>query len=72
MKPKEKSYITNYFCQASAYAIMYEERTGVPISQTVVMISVDDEEPQIFVEKRDDYVGKLMEVRQQYRNKYGV
>lgn len=72
MKPKEKSYITNYFCQASAYAIMYEERTGVPISQTVVMISVDDEEPQIFVEKRDDYVEKLMEVRQQYRNKYGV
>ena len=72
MKPKEKSYITNYFCQAAAYAIMYEERTGTPISQTVVMISVDDEEPQIFIEKRDDYVGKLMEVRQQYRNKYGV
>jgi genome maintenance exonuclease 1 len=72
MKPKEKNYITNYFCQASAYAIMYEERTGIPISQIVIIISVDDEEPQIFIEKRDNYVGKLMEVRQQYRDKYGV
>ena len=72
MKPKEKSYITNYFCQASAYAIMYEERTGIPVAQTVVMISVDDEEPQIFVEKRDTYVDKLMEVRKQYTDKYGV
>jgi genome maintenance exonuclease 1 len=72
MKPKEKSYITNYFCQASAYAIMYEERTGIPVTQTVVMISVDDEEPQIFVEKRNNYVKNLMEVRQQYREKYGV
>jgi len=72
MKPKEKSYITNYFCQASAYAIMYEERTGIPVGQIVVMISVDDEEPQIFVEKRDDYVDKLMEVRKQYTDKYGV
>lgn len=72
MKPKEKSYITNYFCQASAYAIMFEERTGIPIGQIVIMISVDDEEPQIFVERRDDYVDKLMEVRKQYKDKYGV
>ena len=72
MKPKDKNYITNYFCQASAYAIMYEERTGIPIGQIVIIISVDDEEPQIFVEKRDAYVGKLLEVRKAYKDKYGV
>jgi genome maintenance exonuclease 1 len=72
LKPKNKEYITNYFCQASAYAVMYEERTGIPIGQIVIIISVDDEEPQVFVERRDNYIGKLMEVRKQYKDEYGI
>ena len=72
LKPKNKEYITNYFCQAAAYAIMYEERTKIPVGQIVIIISVDDEEPQVFIEKRDDYVKKLMEVRKQYKDEYGI
>lgn len=65
-KPKEKSYITNYFCQAAAYAIMYEERYKIPVSRIVILICVDDEPPQIFEEKRDNFTEKLFEVRREY------
>ena len=38
-KVKKKEWIEGYFCQASAYAIMFEERTGIPITQLVVLIA---------------------------------
>jgi genome maintenance exonuclease 1 len=62
-KLKDKKYITNYFCQAAAYAIMYEERYGIPVSRTVILISVDDEEPQVFEERRDNYLKDLLDIR---------
>ena len=71
-KAKDKSWITNYFCQAASYAIMYEERFKIPIPRIVILISVDDDEPQIFEEKRDNFVGKLLDVRQQYRDRHGI
>jgi len=71
-KLKEKRYIINYFCQAAAYAIMYEERTGIPVSQLVVVVSVDDEDPQVFVEKRDDHVELLLKLREQYSQETGL
>ena len=72
MKLKEKDYITNYFCQASAYAVMYEELFGIPVPQIVILISVDNEDPQIFVEKRNNYTSKLIEVREQYFMEVGI
>lgn len=71
-KLKDKNYITNYFCQAAAYAIMYEERFNIPVSRIVILISVDDEQPQIFEERRDNFIKPLLEVRKQYKNKYGI
>lgn len=62
-KPKQKEWIENYFAQAAAYAIMYEERTGIPINRSVIMIAVEGELPQIFVEKRDNYVPLLFKAR---------
>ena len=54
---KNKENISNYFQQTAAYAVMFEERTKIPVSQIVVIIAVDDEEePQVFVEKRDNYI----------------
>ena len=35
---------------------MYEERTKTPIDQVVIVIAVDGESPQIFIEKRDDWI----------------
>jgi len=66
MKPKRKDWITNYFMQESAYAIMWEERTGRPVTQLVTIISVDNHDPQIFVEHRDTWVRPLRETIAQY------
>lgn len=65
-KPKRKEWITNYFAQAAAYSIMYEERTGIAINRSVIMIAVEDEEPQIFIERRDNYVEDLLHARDLY------
>ena len=66
MKPKRKDWITNYFMQESAYAIMWEERTKQPITQLVTIVSVDNHEPQIFIEHRDNWVRPLRETIAQY------
>lgn len=71
-KLKDKKYITNYFCQAAAYAIMYEERFNIPVSRIVILISVDDEQPQVFEERRDNYVKELLNVREQYRQLHNI
>lgn len=68
-KPKKKSYIENYFMQESAYAIMWEERTGQPITQLVTIISVDGEDAQVFIEHRDNWTQKLLETIRQYESK---
>jgi genome maintenance exonuclease 1 len=72
-KIKDVAYIKGYLMQASAYAIMYEERTGIPVNQTVIIIGVDDEPvPQVFIQKRDAYVPQLLETRKRYKEKYGI
>ena len=65
-KPKQTKWITNYFMQESAYAIMWEERTGRPITQLVTIISVDNSEPQVFIEHRDNWVRPLLETIEKY------
>jgi len=66
MKPKRLDWIKNYFMQEAAYAIMWEERTGQPITQLVTIISVDNNEPQVFIEHRDNWVRPLIETIAQY------
>ena len=65
-KPKEDKWIQNYYMQCSAYAVMFEERTGIPVPRIVVMIAVDGEKAQIFVKKRDDYIGEFIKYRDIY------
>lgn len=71
-KRKKKSWITNYFMQESAYAVMFEERTNKPITNLVTIIAVTSDEPQLFVEKRDDHIETFMNYRKQYEDKHGV
>lgn len=65
---KNKEDIENYFMQATAYAIMFEERFSIPVSRTVIAIAVDDEDPQVFIEKRDNYVKDLLRFRDLYES----
>ena len=71
-KAKNKEDIENYFMQCSAYAIMFEEQFKIPVAQTVVAIAVDDEEPQVFVERRNTHVKRLMYFRDLYERKSGL
>jgi genome maintenance exonuclease 1 len=66
-KPKKKEYISSYFQQASAYAIMWEERTKIPINQLVILIAVDGNSPQVFIERRDNYSKELINTIQRYK-----
>jgi ATP-dependent exoDNAse (exonuclease V) beta subunit len=68
-KPKKAEWITNYFIQESAYAIMWEERTGIPIKQIVTIITVDCNEPQVFIEDRDNWDKKLIETINEYKRR---
>jgi len=58
-KEKNEDWIENYFMQCSAYAEMFEERTGKPIDQIVVAIAVANGNPQIFVKEKQDYLRGL-------------
>jgi len=65
-RPKKKEQIPNYFAQMSAYAIMWEERTGMPITNTVIIMDVDDNEPLVFKEHRDNYTKLLLDTKKEY------
>jgi CRISPR/Cas system-associated exonuclease Cas4 (RecB family) len=71
-KPKEDKWIENYYMQCSAYAVMFEERTGIPVSRIVVMIAVDGEKAQIFVKKRNDYIDEFIKYRDIYEELLNV
>ena len=68
-RSKEKDQITNYFMQASAYAEMFGERTGISIDQIVIAISVEGERPQIFIEEKSKYLPELNKYIGKYWNK---
>ena len=65
-KKKTLSGCGNYFVQTAAYAIMWEERTGIPVDQTVIIMAVEEDEPIVHIQKRDDYVPRLLELRDEY------
>jgi genome maintenance exonuclease 1 len=39
-KPKDRDDIHNYFMQTAAYAVAFEERTGIPIGRLVIIKNV--------------------------------
>jgi hypothetical protein len=65
---KSPSNITNYFCQATAYSIMWHEMMGEEIQQIVILISSEDGANQVFVKKPIDYVGELKRSIDLYEN----
>ena len=68
-KLKKKEWISGYFMQCAAYAIMWEERTGMPITQLVVGIAVDNEQPQVFIAHRDDWDKELIKTINEYKQR---
>ena len=67
-KLKKREWVTNYFQQEAAYAIMWEERTGMPITNLVTIMDVDNEQPVVFKEHRDEWAPKLLETIELYHS----
>jgi genome maintenance exonuclease 1 len=72
LKPKKEEWILNYFEQCTCYSLMYEEMTGIKAKQIVVMIAVDQHEPQVFVRNRKDYIPELARKVRQFRDETGL
>lgn len=53
--------IDNYFQQATAYAIMWKEMTGIAINQIVILISSEDGTTQEIVDNPVNHVASLRE-----------
>ena len=66
-KLKKREWVKDYFMQCSAYAVMYEERTGTPIERLLLIINVEDEGIQLMDGKRDDYIGDFLDLRETFR-----
>lgn len=60
VKPEE--WILNYFVQTSAYAEMFEERTGIPVGKVVLATAIEgDLKGTITMKKKDAYLPVLDE-----------
>ena len=58
-REKREEDIDNYFEQATAYAIMFAERTGINIDNIVIIIASEDGTTQVFEKNPIDYVKSL-------------
>ena len=67
---KSRDDIHGYFMQTSAYAVMFEELTKIPVGRLVILMSVDNEDPLVFVEKRDDWIDQFIKIREDYSKLY--
>ena len=71
-KPKKEEWIDTYFMQMAIYAVMYEELTGVPVNNLVVIIAVENSEPQLFIQRRNQWIGKAVNVINTYYDYHGL
>ena len=65
-KFKKKDFIWDYFMQATAYSYMFEERTGIKISDLTILITCETGEVQIFQDKRENWIEGFKELREEY------
>ena len=68
-KERNDDWNENYYIQCSAYAEMYEERTGTEIEQIVILCVTEDGTVQEFVKEKYDYLDSLVETAEEWRNK---
>lgn len=65
-KMKTADMITDYFVQATAYSIMFEEHTGIECHHFAILMVSDEGEFEVFSGLRNDYVADLIRIRNQY------
>jgi genome maintenance exonuclease 1 len=71
-KEKRAQDIDNYFAQATAYALMYQERTGKIVDNFAILIACEDGIKQVFQGNPLYYVKNLKNLITKYRNANGI
>jgi genome maintenance exonuclease 1 len=71
-KEKHKNSIDNYFAQATAYALMFQERTGIIVDNFAILIACEDGLRQVFQDKPIKHVKHLKQLIKNYRTEYGI
>ena len=65
-RAKRESDVQNYFLQATAYAIAWQERTGQAIENFAILMSCEDGITQVFEGRPIRYTKKLLETIEKY------
>jgi ATP-dependent exoDNAse (exonuclease V) beta subunit len=60
-KERNDDWNESYYIQGSAYAEMFGERTGIEISQVVILVVTEDGTVQEFVRDKHEYLDALVE-----------
>jgi len=68
-KERQDSYNESYYIQASAYAEMFEERTGIEINQICILVVTADGVCQEFVKDKKDYLPLLTDAIAEWKQK---
>ena len=68
-KERNDEWNENYYIQCSAYAEMYEERTGTEIEQIVILCVTEDGTVQEFVKNKYDYLDAITETATEWNKK---
>lgn len=66
-KEKREQDIDNYFAQATAYALMLQERTGIKVENFAILIACEDGFRQVFTDKPIKYVKHLSKLIKKYK-----
>ena len=67
---RKDDYNFEYYMQASAYAEMFEERTGIEINQIVILVVTEDGLVQEFVKDKKDYLQDLVDTIDQFTEEW--
>jgi len=71
-RPKRKVDIQHYYCQATAYSLMLQERTGIQIPDIVILIANEQGFCQVFKEKVINFVEPLKQCIDTYRREVNL
>ena len=68
-KERSDDWNESYYIQASAYAEMFEERTGIAIDQVVILVVTEDGVVQEFVKNKTEFLPLLSDVIKEWKEK---
>jgi hypothetical protein len=70
--PKSEDAIQDYFMQATAYALMWQDRTGQELRNIAILIGVEDGGSQVFTADPREYIEDLVDAIRTYREEQAV